>query len=149
MCVIYHERMLIHCRPESFCGETSLRERAKVLERRLRRASDGSVKIREYGEWIEEMGLPVPSRQTLRLDIERYAAWCDDLIYGENKKSLIIDPHVREDAIRYFLGEPWVDSPLKPKLSSSVCRCLLLAMHLKEEVEFQYAALPQEGRAPT
>lgn len=141
--------MLIHLRPESFCGEVSLRDRAKVLEGRLRRSSDGSMKLGNYVEWLEEAELPLPSRQTLRLDIERYASWCDDIAYGEGKKILYVNSHARGDAIRYFLGEPWVDSPLKPKLSSSVCRCLLLAMHLKEEVEFQYAALPKEGNAPT
>ena len=141
--------MLIYLQPESFCGELSLRDRAKVLEGHLRRSSDGSMKLGDYVEWLEVAGLPLPSRQTLRLDIERYASWCDDIIYGKGKKILYVNSHARRDAIRYFLGEPWVDSPLKPKLSSSVCRCLLLAMNLKEEVEFQYAALPKEGHAPT
>jgi hypothetical protein len=141
--------MLIHLRPESFCGESSLQNRVKVLERHLRSSSDGTIKIGEYGDWIEKAGLSVPSRQTLRLDLERYTAWCDDIVYGDGKKILMIDSHVRRDAIRYFLGEPWTDSPLKPKLSSSVCRCLLLAMVLQEEVEFPYMALPKEGRAST
>jgi len=141
--------MLIHLRPESFCGESSLQSRVTILERRLRYSSDNAVKIGEYGEWIEEAGLSIPSRQTLRLDLERYAAWCDDIVYGGGKKILMINSHVRRDAIRYFLGEPWLDSPLKPKLSSSICRCLLLAMVLKEEVVFPYTALPKEGRAST
>ncbi|MHB1563729.1 MAG: hypothetical protein ACYCXP_06490 [Leptospirillum sp.] len=124
-------------------------KRVKLLERRLRSSSDGTVKISEYGEWIEEAGLPVPTRQTLRLDLERYAAWCDDIAYGGGRKILAIDPHAGKDAIRHFLGEPWIDSPLKPKLSSSACRCFLLAMVLKKEVEFPYTALPREGSPPT
>ncbi|MCB1777941.1 MAG: hypothetical protein KDI50_10950, partial [Candidatus Competibacteraceae bacterium] len=75
---------------------------------------------------------------------------CDDVIYGErHKKTLMLDVHARRDAIRYFLGEPWLASPLQPRLSSAVCRSLLLAMHLREEVEFSYAALPQPDLAPT
>jgi len=126
-----------------------VRERLEVLERGLRRASDGEMKLGEYAAWLKASGLAVPSRQTLRADLERYVRHCDDLAYGDHQKTLALDVHAGRDAIRYFLGEPWLASPLKPKLSSSVCRCLLLALHLREEVEFQYAALPQPGLAPT
>jgi hypothetical protein len=126
-----------------------MRERLEVLERGLRRASDGGMKLGEYAAWLKAAGLAVPSRQTLRSDLERYVRNCDDLGYGDHQKTLAIDVHAGRDAIRYFLGEPWLASPLKPRLSSSVCRCLLLARHLEEEVEFQYAALPQPGLAPT
>jgi hypothetical protein len=80
--------------------------------------------------------------------MERYALECDDLIYGEGQKSLRIDVHADLDAVRYFLGEPWLASPLRPRLASSVCRCLLLAMRLGKEAEFPYAALAQAGMAP-
>jgi len=126
-----------------------VRERLKVLERGLRQASDGGMRLGDYAEWLREAGHSPPSRQSLRADLERYVQSCDDLVYGDHKKSLTIDVHARRDAIRYFLGEPWLTSPLRPRLSSSVCRCLLLAMHLNAEVEFQYAALPQAGLAPT
>ncbi len=126
-----------------------MRKRLEVLERGLRRASDGGMKLGDYAAWLKASGVVVPSRQTLRADLERYVQRCDDLVYGDRQKSLTLDVHARRDAIRYFLGEPWLASPLKPKLSSSVCRCFLLAMHFQEEVEFQYAALPQPGLAPT
>jgi len=126
-----------------------MRERLEVLERGLRCTSDGGMKLGEYAAWLKAAGLAVPSRQTLRSDLERYVRNCDDLVYGDHQKTLDIDVHAGRDAIRYFLGEPWLASPLKSRLSSSVCRCLLLARHLREEVEFQYAALPQPGLAPT
>jgi hypothetical protein len=141
--------MIIHLDPSAFCCEVQVRKRLEVLERGLRRASDGGMKLSDYAAWLKASGLAVPSRQTLRADLERYVQHCDDLVYGDRQKSLTLDVHAGRDAIRYFLGEPWLASPLKPKLSSSVCRCLLLAMHLREKVEFQYAALPQPGLAPT
>lgn len=142
--------MIIHLHPSTFCAEDSVRARLEILERGLRRTSNGEIKLGDYGRWLETAAIPVPSRQTLRQDMERYARYCDDLIYGEqHKKTLVMDVHARRDAIRYFLGEPWLASPLQPRLSSAVCRSLLLAMHLREEVEFSYAALPQRGLAPT
>ncbi|HRE18923.1 MAG TPA: hypothetical protein PLW86_17945 [Rhodocyclaceae bacterium] len=142
--------MIIHLHPSTFCAEDSVRARLEILERGLRRTSNGEIKLGDYGRWLETAAIPVPSRQTLRQDMERYARYCDDLIYGEqHKKTLVMDVHARRDAIRYFLGEPWLASPLHPRLSSAVCRSLLLAMHLREEVEFSYAALPQPGLAPT
>ncbi len=141
--------MIIHLDPDCFCCEVQVCKRLQVLERGLRRASDGRMKLSEYASWLERAGLAVPSRQTLRLDLERYIQHCDDLVYGEHQKMIEINVHANRDAIRYFLGEPWLPSPLKPRLSSSVCRCFLLAMHLQAEVEFQYAALPQSGAAPT
>jgi hypothetical protein len=141
--------MILHLSPSAFCYETQVRERLEVLERRLRRASEGGMKLGDYATWLRDAGLALPSRQTLRSDMERYAQHCDDLVYGDHQKSLRINVHIERDAICYFLGEPWLASPLKPKLSSAVCRCLLLAMHLREEVEFPYAALPQLGHAPT
>lgn len=141
--------MIIPIEPSAFCCEAQVRRRLEVLELRLRRASDGEMRLGDYADWLTEAGITVPSRQSLRADLERYVQSCDDLVYGDHKKSLTIDVHARRDAIRYFLGEPWLASPLQPRLSSSVCRCLLLAMHLKAEVEFQYIALPQAGLAPT
>ncbi len=141
--------MLIRLNPEFFCGEEAALTRIKILEERLRVSSDGTMKVTEYGEWIREAGVAVPTRQTLHRDIERYTAWCDDIEYGDGRKILKINPHASRDALRYFLGEPWVDSPMKPKLSSSVCRCFLLSIALKREIEFPYGALPKEGAPPT
>lgn len=141
--------MLLHLDCSLFCCEERIVRRLKVLERQLRRSSDGMARLADYAAWLREAGLSVPSRQTLRTDLRRYTEYCDDLRYGEYRKTLAITVHAKRDAVRYFLGEPWLASPLKPALSSSVCRCLLLAMHLREEVEFQYAALPQPGLAPT
>lgn len=141
--------MIIHIDPKIFCCEAQVRKRLEVLELELRRSSDGQMKLGEYAAWLRKAGLAVPSRQTLRSDLESYVQNCDDLVYGDHQKMLTIDVHASRDAIRYFLGEPWLASPLKPRLSSSVCRCLLLALHLRAEVKFQYAALPQPGLAPT
>jgi hypothetical protein len=140
--------LIIHLDPTAFRHEVKVRKRLEILERGLRRASDGDMRLGDYAAWLERAGLPVPSRQTLRLDVERYVQKCDDLIHGGGRKMLSIDVHATRDAVRYFLGEPWLASPLQPRLPSSVCRCLLLAMHLREEAEFQYAALPQAGVAP-
>ncbi len=137
--------MIIHLDSRIFAGEASVAKRLEALELRLRRMSDGGMRLGDYADWLEESRLPLPSRQTLRLDVERYAQSCDDLVYGEHRKALRIDEHAQRDAVRYFLGEPWLDSPLQPRLSSSACRCLLLAMHLGEEVEFSYEALPRPG----
>lgn len=128
--------------------EASVRQRLEILEQRLRVASDGGIKLADYGEWLEQSGQTVPSRRTLRLDMERYVSECDDLLYGEGLKSLRIDVHAFHDAVRYFLGEPWLSSPLRPRLASSVCRCLLLAMRQRREVEFPYAALAQMDTPP-
>lgn len=128
--------------------ESSVRQRLEILEQRLRVASDGGIKLADYGDWLNQSGQAVPSRRTLRLDMERYVSECDDLIYGEGLKSLRIDVHACRDAVRYFLGEPWLSSPLRPRLASSVCRCLLLAMRQRREVEFPYAALAQVDTPP-
>jgi hypothetical protein len=140
--------LIIHLDPMAFRHDMQVRKRLEILERGLRRASDGDMKLGDYAAWLEQAGLAVPSRQTLRLDVERYAQKCDDLIHGGGRKMLNIDVHATRDAVRYFLGEPWLASPLQPRLPSSACRCLLLAMHFREEVEFHYAALPQPGVAP-
>lgn len=142
------DRMIIHLDPHASRYEASVRKRLEILETGLRSASDGGAKLADYAGWLEQAGQTVPSRRTLRLDLERYAEECDDLIYGDGQKSLRIDVHAGRDAVRYFLGEPWLASPLRPKLASSVCRCLLLALHLRKEVEFPYAALAQTGVAP-
>lgn len=126
-----------------------VQRRLEVLERHLRSASEGRAKLSDYAAWLEQAGTSVPGRQTLYMDLRRYCQACDDLNYPEYQKILEIDPHTGTDAIRYFLGEPWLASPLKPRLSSSVARCLLLAMHLKYEVEFPYAAVPEPGTPPS
>jgi hypothetical protein len=141
--------MIIHLHPATFCCEESVRARLTVLERGLRQASEGGIKLGDYGSWLEQAAVAVPSRQTLRLDLERYAQQCDDLSYGDHRKTLTLNVHASHDAIRYFLGEPWLSAPLQPRLSSAVCRTLLLAMALRAEVEFSYIALPQPGLAPT
>lgn len=140
--------MIIIFDPHASRYEVTVRNRLEILERNLRKSSDGSIRLADYAGWLEEADQPLPGRRTLRLDLERYVRECDDLNYGEGQKTLRINVHAGRDAVRYFLGESWLTSPLRPKLSSSVCRCLLLSMYLRQEVEFPYAALAQTGIAP-
>lgn len=141
--------MLIDLEPQNFCAEDARRIRLRVLEGTLRQASDGQIKLGDYADWLKAAGVPLPSRQSLRADLERYARACDDVLYGDHRKWLELDVHAGRDALRYFLGAPWVDAPLRPRLSSSACRCFLLAMRMGQEIEFQYAALPGPGLLAT
>ncbi|TGO02202.1 hypothetical protein PN36_28670 [Candidatus Thiomargarita nelsonii] len=49
------------------------------------------------------------------------------------------------DAVIWLLGVPWLESPLRPRLSSACVRCLLLAKELKAEVAINYSALRKQG----
>ncbi|MCY0908739.1 MAG: hypothetical protein OWR62_10145 [Sulfobacillus thermotolerans] len=112
----------------------------------MRRASAGQWRIGDYIEWLEEADLPVPAERTLQSDVHRYAALCDDVSYG---RTITLNDQATTDAVRWFLGAPWVDHPLAPPLYSSVVRCLLLAMQSQQEVLFSYAPMPREDKAPT
>jgi len=127
-------------------ADRPVRERLGCLEYHLRQASVGQWRLSDYVEWLEEAGLSVPAERTLQGDVHRYAALCDDVTYG---RQITLDAQATTDAVRWFLGAPWVDHPLAPKLYSSIVRCLLLAMQARQEVTFSYAPLPREDKAPT
>lgn len=119
-------------------------KRLMALEAHLRRRSEGQISVREYRSLLQDLGIDVPrSARTLQEDLRRYAASCDDVIYGGNTKSLKLDPFASRDAVAWLLGRPWLDSPLKPYLSSACLRCLLLAQVSHAEIQMQYRRLRQ------
>ncbi len=122
-------------------------ERLFCLENQLRRQSEKQITLKIYYEWLEDAGLVIPSRRTLNEDLKRYADYCDDVRYGEetNSKMLSLNPRATTDAVTYLMGKAWLDSPLRPRLSSSCLRCFLLAMELRTEVDFPYNALRKPG----
>jgi hypothetical protein len=117
------------------------------LENQLRRQSERQITLKNYNEWLEDAGLAIPSRRTLNEDLKRYADYCDDVRYGEetNSKMLSLNPRATRDAVTYLMGKAWLDSPLRPRLSSSCLRCFLLAMQQQAEVDFPYNALRKPG----
>jgi hypothetical protein len=119
-------------------------KRLMALEAHLRHCSEGQISVRKYRSLLHDQGLGVPrSARTLQEDLRRYAAYCDDVIYGGNTKSLKLDPFASRDAVAWLLGRPWLDSPLKPHLSSACLRCLLLAQVFHAEIQMQYRRLRQ------
>lgn len=121
--------------------EKSVRERLECLEARLRRSSQGQITIADYAEWLQDDRIPAVSRVTLHQDLRRYAQLFDDVEYGEGKKHLVVNPAAGEDARRWLMGYAWGDHPLRPRLSSSVARCLLLAQIARQEVRFTYRSV--------
>jgi hypothetical protein len=122
-------------------------ERLECLENKLRRKSDGKMTLKNYIKWLEEAEIVLPTRRTLTKDLRRYADFCDDVQYGGETKSLSLNPTATRDAVAWLLGHAWLDSPLRPKLSSSCVRSLLLAKELQEEVDFPYNPLRKPGEA--
>lgn len=137
--------MLFHQAPTSLTTDARA-TRIRCLERHVRQASDGQYKIQDYLEWLQAAHIPVPSRQALHDDVAFYAALCDDMDYGRGSKWMRIDPGVDRDAIHWFMGSGWTDLPVRPRLSSAVARCLLMAQYEQHEVQFLYAKLEQLGR---
>jgi len=119
--------------------------RLSCLEVALRRSSEGAMTLDEYSGLLRTAGIRLPTERTLYEDISRYALFCDDLVYGKHAKTLEIDPTASRDAVAWMLGAPWLDSPLRPRLSSAQLRCLLLAMRQRAEVRFQYRPLRKPG----
>ena len=121
--------------------EMSVRQRLECLETRLRRSSRGQITIADYAEWLQDDRIPAVSRVTLHQDFRRYARLFDDVEYGEGKKHLVINSAAGEDARRWLMGYAWGEHPLRPRLSSSVARCLLLAQITRQEVCFTYRSV--------
>jgi len=120
-------------------------DRLSCLEHQLRQASEGELMLSDYKYLIEKCNLSVPSRKTLYLDLLRYAEYCDDIIYGDQAKKLMINTQATADAQSYLLGRPWLNSPLQPAVYSSRLRCILLAMHTQHAIKFDYRALRASG----
>lgn len=122
--------------------DTPCTKRLVALETHLRRRSEGQISVREYRALLHDLNMDVPrSARTLQEDLRRYAAYCDDVIYGGHTKSLKLDPFASRDAVVWLLGRPWLDSPLRPHISSACLRCLLLAHATNAEVQMQYRRL--------
>ena len=131
--------------------DTPCAERLQALERHLRRGSEGSISLRDYRFLLQEASMTIPrSSRTLQEDLRRYSAYCDDVKYGDNAKRLELDPLATRDAVVWLLGRPWLESPLKPRISSACLRCLLLAQLLHAEIQMQYRRLrpPREPWTP-
>lgn len=121
-------------------------QRLLCLERHVRNKSDGRYKIQDYREWLEQDGITIPkSRQALHDDFSFYATFCDDIDYGSHSKWLRLNSSVDEDAVAWFMGTSWANSPVRPRLSSSVARCLLMGLKGQREVSFLYAKREQMG----
>lgn len=117
-------------------------KRLMALETSLRRHSVGGISLREYRILLQDTPISAPrSDRTLQEDLRRYAAYCDDVNYGGYAKRLTLDPLASRDGIVWLLGRPWLESPLKPHVSSACLRCLLLAQVSRAEVQMQYRRL--------
>ncbi len=137
--------MLFHFAAEGLTAPARA-QRIRCLERHIRQISDGQYKIQDYLEWLEMEDLAVPSRQALHDDLAFYATLCDDVDYGHGNKWLRVNPNVDRDALRWFMGAGWESLAVRPRLSSSAARCLLMAQQEHREVEMLYAKLDQLGQ---
>jgi hypothetical protein len=101
---------------------------------------------------LEDAEAAVADRTTRRLlerDLRDYADWCDSFVSagaGEGT-GYRIDFDADRDAIRFFLGEAWIDAPLKPRLSSAIGRAFLLAKADGVELNFGYRAIRKAGES--
>lgn len=131
--------MLLHLWPYSLMPfKAPVRQRLECLESRLRRSSNTSVQIRHYTQWLREDGIYVPSRVTLYHDFLRYQALYDDVEYHNGQPHLTLNPAAGIDARRWFMGFAWGEHALQQPVSSSIARCLLMAMRAQQEVVFPY-----------
>lgn len=134
--------MLLHLWPYSLMPfEAPVRQRLECLESRLRRSSSTSVQIRHYAQWLQENEIDVPSRVTLYHDFRRYQSLYDDVEYNQNGPYLTLNPAAGTDARRWFMGYAWGGHALQQPVSSSIARCLLMAMHTRQEVVLPYESL--------
>lgn len=127
--------------------ETQRTERLIVLEQHLRRKAYGEFKLVNYIEWLEHTDIKCPNRRTLHEDLRRYADFCDDVIYGGTQKTFSLNIAATRDAIAWLMGQAWLTSPLKPRLSSACLRCLLMAQQLNQEVRIFYKRLRKPNEA--
>lgn len=115
--------------------------RLVCLEKHVRLSSETEWRLEDYEAWLQQEGIPLPQPKTLRSDLKIYANLCDDVSRPPYAKVFRLDPSQSQDAICYFLGQAWLQSPLQPRLSSSIARCFLFALRHKLEVTFNYREL--------
>ncbi len=137
--------MLFQFSPEALTAPARSR-RIRCLERHIRQTSEGRYKVQDYLEWLDTDKIPIPSRQTLHDDMAFYSALCDDVDYGAGSKWLHVNPAIGRDVVRWFMGGGWETLIVRPRLSSSVARCLLMAQKEDREVQFLYSKLEQLGQ---
>lgn len=143
-------------------------KRLLFLERhahqRITNRAEALISAPELQVLLLEAGIPEPGERTERRaldrDLEDYAAYCDDFVptrritggqrpISGSSAGYALDVEASDDAIRYFLGETWLQAAVKPKLSSAIARCFLLAMAEAQEVEFEYRRVPKLGESWT
>jgi hypothetical protein len=151
--------MLLHepC-PHQF-SDKRLR-RLRLLERALfenlpgpplptMRTADYAALLVSAGELEETQdALASPSvRRLLERDLRDFAAWCDAFVPLQSRSGtgFEIDLAADADAVRFFLGESWLEEPLRPKLSSAVVRAFMLAKDDGAELRFGYRARRKVG----
>jgi hypothetical protein len=128
-------RLLEHVLFRSLSVETNQRLRVLDYARILAQAGE-----------LEDAEAAVSDRTTRRLlerDLRDYAEWCDAFVpaaVGEGT-GYRIDLETDRDAIRFFLGEAWLEASLKPRLSSAISRAFLLAKADGVELSFGYRAI--------
>ncbi|MBX6396584.1 MAG: hypothetical protein IRY98_12960 [Alicyclobacillaceae bacterium] len=75
---------------------------------------------------------------TLYHDFRRYQALYDDVEYNHGRPYLTLNPTACTDARRWFMGYAWGEHALQQPVSSSIARCLLMAMRARQEVSIPY-----------
>lgn len=136
--------------------------RLQILERALfsniASIGDSRIRVQDYAEILAQSGeladavVAVADRSSRRLlerDLRDYAAWCDAFVptaSGEGA-GYRLDLAADHDAIRFFLGEAWLDAPLKPRLSSAIARAFLLAKADGVNLNFGYRAIRKTGES--
>lgn len=141
------------------------RKRLLFLERhvhqRIESRATALITAPALRELLFAAGVPEPGeyteRRALERDLDDYATLCDDFVptrqitggrpVGGSSVGYALDVGASRDAIRYFLGEPWLQTALQPRLSSAIARCFLLAMAERREVEFEYRRVPRAGES--
>ena len=159
--------MLLLYEPASPFSEKRHR-RLLFLERhvhqRIEKRATALITAPDLQNLLWEAGIPEPGERTerraLERDLEGYAAYCDDFVptrrltggrrpISGSSAGYALDVDANDDAVRFFLGEPWLRAAVKPKLSSAIARCFLLAMAEGREVEFEYRRVPKLGESWT
>lgn len=129
--------MLLRCNTRLPLPESKLR-RLLALEDRLRLASYGSISVALYADELKRQSLPIVSQRTLHEDLAQYSAMCDDLVYGEKRKRVTIDPLPSRDALAFFFGYGAQNWPFSPAIYSATLRTIMLARELKLAIEYTY-----------
>ncbi|MBK1717853.1 hypothetical protein [Thiocystis violacea] len=150
---------------ETPCSHAFSEKRLRRLQRleralfsALSPAADQRFRVQDYARVLAQAGEfadaeeAISDRATRRLlerDLSDYADWCDAFVptaSGEGA-GYRIDLDADRDAIRFFLGEAWLDAPLRPRLSSAIARAFLLAKTDGVELSFGYRSIRKAGES--